>query len=103
MIITIMTIFSQNRAHQLDAELLSVFKAFSPDRVQQQCVEVLKIFVQDRVQQRLVEQILSVILPLLSLLNVLPEGHRFLRNVSLRGWPGLMPSWHRGVSLDEEE
>ena len=86
---TIMTIFSQNRAHQLDAELLLVFKALSPDTVEQQCVEVLNIFLQNRVQQRFVEQIVSVILPPLSLLNVLPKGHRFLRNVSLRGWPGM--------------
>ena len=95
MIITIMMIFSQNRAQKLDVELLSVFKAFSLDRVQQQRVEVLKIFLQDMVHQRLVERILSVILPRLSLLGVLPIGHRFLRNASLRGWRGLVPSCHR--------
>ena len=57
-------------------------QGFRRDRVQRRFLELNTKF-KDRVQQRFVELILSVI------------GHRFLRNVSLRGWPGLTPSWPR--------
>ena len=65
-------------------------KMWSGSRIQhcllEHDMELLKIYAQKRVQRRFSEVQDFV---------VVSEDSRFLPNALLRGWPGLMPSWHR--------
>ena len=70
-------------------------KSWSGSRIQQRWLEhnmdTFKNHAHKRVQRRFAD---------VWDLVVVSEDRRFLRNALLRGWPGLMPSWHR-LSLDE--
>ena len=65
-------------------------KSWSGPRVHKRLLEhnmdFFKYHAQKRVQGRFAE---------VQDLVVVSEDSRFLRNALLRGWPGLMPSWHR--------